>query len=551
MRPLFFAVVTSLGIAGLASAQPGGLSYFIDNKELKVFRSEREKDGTHGLWVTVQFRIHRTNPDGTPGPVTIEVPREEIVVREDGKPVERLDISAPRVGSLTTVLAFDISGSMASNNKIGQAKHAAETFFDKMDANADVGLILFDHKMRTRRGPVRDRTRFGEHRDAIRGLVRGAEPMGGTAYLEATANAVRMLKSTEGTKAVVVMTDGVDMNSSCSLDDVINEARTLGVPVYTIGVGRPGRNDPVSTVLVLDHSGSMNGKANDTDQKTKIEALHDSGSRFIDLMRPGARVSLLPFSSEVELPSDFTANKAELKGKIEALKPAGGTLLYDATYAGIETVVAGGADGKRAVVVLTDGKDEAPGSRRSPELIVERAKEANVPVYMIGLGRKNEINRAVMQDIATRTGGKFFHAESEAELARVFEDLSIDLHDDGIDQESLKRLASETGGKYYPVSDISQLGFIYQSLATELQQTYTATYLSPNSRRDGTASGVEITVERGGRVLSNVAATGYNRHGLVPPEMNTLVYLGLLGILGLLLFLPSGVKRLFSKAAAP
>ena len=101
-----------------------------------------------------------------------------------------------------------------------------------------------------------------------------AKPMGGTAYLQATYEAVDMLGDVPGRRAVVLMTDGVDLNSDVTLREVIKKAQAKDVPVYTLGVGEPGRGEPVTTVLVLDHSGSMADPASDKDSVSKIEALH-------------------------------------------------------------------------------------------------------------------------------------------------------------------------------------------------------------------------------------------------------------------------------------
>src|SRR5206468_3952953 len=139
----------------------------------------------------------------------------------------------------------------------------------------------------------------------------------------------------------------------------------------------------------------------------KMEALKRAAQRFVDLMRPGAKMTVLPFSSEVDKPEPFTTDKAELKKRILALEPLGGTLLYDATFAGVETLEASGEKGRRAVVVLTDGKDESPGSRQSDNAVIERAREVKVPLYMLGLGRPGEINEPVMRKIADNTKGKY------------------------------------------------------------------------------------------------------------------------------------------------
>ena len=74
-----------------------------------------------------------------------------------------------------------------------------------------------------------------------------------------------MLRDIPGRRAVVLMTDGVDLNSKRTQKQVIERAKASHVPIYTIGIGEPGKNEPVTTVLVLDHSGSMAAKASDAD----------------------------------------------------------------------------------------------------------------------------------------------------------------------------------------------------------------------------------------------------------------------------------------------
>jgi VWFA-related protein len=514
-----------------------------------VFASFREVRGSQGLYVTVQFKVLRSDN----GVVATDINKEDIVIEEDGRRVADLEIFQPKAEKLTTVLAMDISGSMesrgqgenAGRRKIDDAKQAARTFLDSLHEKADTGLILFDHEMRSQEKPGTDPARFPEHRQAVRRLIDAAQPGGGTAYLDAASLAIRMIKPFAGRKAVLVMTDGVDMNSKRTLSQVIEEAKTVGVPVYTLGIGDPGKHESVTTVLVLDHSGSMKAKASDKDQLSKIEALHSAASRFVDLMRPNARTTLLPFSTALERPQSFTDDKGGLKARITRLIPEGGTLLYDATLAGIETLIASRAPGKKAVVVLTDGKDEAPGSRHSDQAVIERAKEAGIPLYMLGLGRTDEINETVMKRIAAETGGSYHHAGNQQQLIDLFEKLSIDIHDEGIDEESLKKLAEGTGGKYYPARDVSKLPQLFSDVSEELQSTYTATFRSTRSSHDGTARGIDVKVFQGGRQVSTTGTVDYNVHGVVVPDMDYRIYLVLLVALAGLLGAPAGVRRIY------
>jgi VWFA-related protein len=534
---LFAAVfaLTPGDAVGRDEPSPADYEIVVENV-LPVFR---ERAGRRALFVTVQFKIQQQ------GKAVTDVPAEQIVVEEDGRRVTDLEIFQPRARDLTTVLAIDVSGSMREHGKMNEAKQAAQTFLDRLDPKSDSGLILFDHELRLQEPPARDKARYAAHRAELRRHIDGASPGGGTAYLDAVSEAVRMLKGASGRRAVVVLTDGVDLSSQRTLEQVIAEAKAAEVPVYTLGIGEPGKNESVTTILVLDHSGSMRAKANDADRGSKMQALHVAASRFVDLMRPGAKTTLLPFSSRVETPGPFTTDKVDLKKKIQDLRPAGGTLLYDATYAGIETLVAGRPPGKKAVVVLTDGKDESPGSRHSAEEVIARAKEAGVPLHLLGLGRRREINEPIMRKMAQETGGTYHHAETQQKLFEIFENLSIELHDDGIDEASLKRLAAETGGSYHPARNVSELQLIYSRLADELQTTYVVTFPSQRSSHDGTARGIDVSLWRGGTRISQGGSVDYNVRGVVVPEMDHAVYLGFLAVLALLLALPAGLRGLY------
>ena len=76
-----------------------------------------------------------------------------------------------------------------------------------------MGLILFDHAMRLREPLAGKQEQAPAHREKLRSLIDKAKPLGGTAYLDATVESLQLLKNASGRKAVLVMTDGVDLNS--------------------------------------------------------------------------------------------------------------------------------------------------------------------------------------------------------------------------------------------------------------------------------------------------------------------------------------------------
>src|SRR5208283_4362686 len=163
------------------------------------------------------------------------------------------DLFQPTAESeLTAVLAMDISGSM-EGHRIEQSKAAAQLFLNLLHNKADTGLILFDHELRVKEPPIGDPTQFQKHREEVKRLIEEkAKPMGGTAYLNAAYEAVGMLeKKTTGRRAVVLLTDGIDLNSDKTMEEVIDRAQKAGVQIYTLGIGEPGKGEQVSTVLVL------------------------------------------------------------------------------------------------------------------------------------------------------------------------------------------------------------------------------------------------------------------------------------------------------------
>src|SRR2546423_236410 len=108
MRPtLLFAVGLVLVSAVPAAAQTGAeVPKYRIEIEKAVSSAIRERDGVRARWVSIQFQLRRTADDA----VVTDVPREQIVVEEDGVRVKTLDVHQPRGQKLTVVLAMDVSG---------------------------------------------------------------------------------------------------------------------------------------------------------------------------------------------------------------------------------------------------------------------------------------------------------------------------------------------------------------------------------------------------------------------------------------------------------
>jgi VWFA-related protein len=504
----------------------------------KVEPRSRGNDGKEGRYLAVRFGISAESKDGNANEGDWQ-----IIIEENGKPAAVVPLPEIRtvITDLSVVMAIDTSGSMKEHNRMTMARDAASTFLGNLPQQADCGLVLFDHEVRGTIQPTRDRKLISDR-------IFATEPRGGTAFRDAAMQALTMLQQVPSgrDRALVLVTDGADINSTHTLDDVIREALRLRVRIYTIGIGEPGKFEQVSTALVLDHSGSMELPADENDQATpKIAALHDAGAAFIQMMsEETGRVSLIPFSSRVGAPRAFTNNKLNLKKHIGELKPAGETALFDAVYTGIAALEADGAKGKRAVVAMTDGIDNS--SRRRVEEVIERAKDADIKLYLLGFGRQDEIDHKTMTKMAQETGGEYFHARNKDRLLEIFEKLSIKLHDDGIDEVSLKKLAEATHGEYHPAKEASKLKLILTEVGKTLQrEVREVVFHTLNERLDGSQRQIALRLVRTGSEDTGkiIVETTYQVHGLIVAEMHPFIYVVLLAVLGGLIALPAALRR--------
>lgn len=527
---------------------------FNPNQDVQLL--DKDEHGNAGLFINVRFTI---TLEGSAKLEDLAGADYKLKIEEDGHFMAERDVPRPKaVENLSAVLALDTSGSMKERNRMVQAKSAAQEFLKRLPGRADCGLILFDHEIRQPVLPP------AADRGGLLQQIMAVEPRGGTAYLDAAFHGIGMLAkvSSGREKAVVVMTDGVDLNSQTPLGLVISEALKNKVRIYTIGIGEPGKQERVNTVLVLDRSGSMKPPADELDIVSKIQALHRAGKRFVEIMPSTGFATIIPFSTEVGRPKAFRNDRAELIKLIEELEPGGETALFDAVYAAIGTLEADGSPGKRAVVAMTDGVDNS--SRRRVEEVIERANEARIPLYLLGFGREGELDQKTMQRMAAATNGRYYHAKNQQALLDIFENLSIELHDDGIDELALKKLAGDTGGFYYPAKDVNQLKLILEQVSEQItQKRYDVTFKSRRQVNDGTARNVALKLVRRGEVVSNpaggkiegteqvvtTAKGGYQVHGVVVAELNHLVYLGILLVICLLIALPAMLSRVAGATA--
>ena len=165
---------------------------------------------------------------------------------------------------------------------------------------------------------------------------------------------------------------------------------------------------PVHLQVMLDVSASMVDRLGTARQAAL--------GLFQSEITPRDRAALVTFNDHPYLASDFTNDPVKLAGSLAGLKAERGTALYDALVFGLYYL--NGIKGQRALLLLSDGKDES--SRFSFEQALEYAQRSGVAIYSIGLGRQTGPAKRALSRLAAQTGGSSFFISSVGELAGVY-----------------------------------------------------------------------------------------------------------------------------------
>ena len=177
------------------------------------------------------------------------------------------------------------------------------------------------------------------------------------------------------------------------------------------------RELPVRLGVVVDTSGSM--------EKTLPEVQRVVLGFLRDLLRPVDRAFIIAFSDRPALLQGFTSDFGAMERALIALRPDRATALYDAGIYGLFQF--SGVRGRKAMVVLTDGEDNA--SKNTYDRVFDYAQRSGVIVYTIGIDLPMTKIRPRSQAgrLARATGGEAFFLTSKESLASVYEQINREL----------------------------------------------------------------------------------------------------------------------------
>jgi Ca-activated chloride channel family protein len=210
---------------------------------------------------------------------------------------------------------------------------------------------------------------------------------------------------------------------------------------------------PITVVVMLDTSASMT---------LALDLLKRAAEQFLLRLLPDDRAIVGAFNDKIQFASELTGDRDALIGSLDDLQFGNPTRLYDAIDASLDELK--GIEGRRVVLVFTDGEDTA--SKVGLGRVLDRAREDEVMVYAIGLEGEMNFNG---RRVRTRP------------------------------DRGLKRLADETGGGYFELDDTASLGPTFTRVAQELHSQYLLGFAPGQS--DGKIHKLETKVSKPGLLV--------------------------------------------------
>jgi len=237
-----------------------------------------------------------------------------------------------------------------------------------------------------------------------------------------------------------------DLNAS---DFVVKEDGNVVAPRL-----QSGADDPISIGMALDTSASM---------KIAMTEVIDYANEFVQHgLGDNDQTFVVAFDEEPRLVQPLTRNREELSAAIFDLSANGGTAIWDAVLYSLQNFH--GVPGKRALVVFTDGDNNAGSSTESGAL--QYAREIGVPVYVVQIftGRFENLemtsNENRIDSLAKSTGGAFFRFTSKKDLPHIFSQIRDDTRGQYLltyvsrstrPRDELRRITVEVPGKHVNV----------------------------------------------------------------------------------------------------
>jgi len=264
--------------------------------------------------------------------------------------------------------------------------------------------------------------------------------------------------------------------------------------------------EPASVALVIDASPSV---LRDSDEMKRAALALVEGLAAVD------QVAVVDFSAHTYLQTDFASDRELIRRGIDRvdvhqlLGDVGGSNIYQAVYLTAAKVFLGGREGRKAIVLLTDGQDSGLGLTLDPATAVPRPGQPN--------------NRLTFEDLARSLAAADIQifAVSTENRPKIMTPEWLASHQDGTLLVSdapksgvpaytlyLAELVRRSGGQLYFLRDSTTLTDIFRRIAQRIGAEYTLGYYpeaSPANHAGWHRLRVEIISHPGATIIHRAA----------------------------------------------
>ncbi len=238
----------------------------IDGEEVTATLETREIHVDLELDLELQQLYVTVTRDGSR---ILDLEREDFEILDDRKKQTMVTFEGGDV-PLTGVLLVDTSLSM-KGRRLASALEGAGTFVREMDELDEAMALLFSDQ-------IERATAFTSDPATLSTELEGVEARGGTALNDHLYLALQLLEARQGRRVIILLSDGVDVESALQMKDVAWKAGRGQVLVYWI---RP--RDSSATEVISWSSSWRNGKRHREEYDGLLRVVSESGGRILEI----------------------------------------------------------------------------------------------------------------------------------------------------------------------------------------------------------------------------------------------------------------------------
>jgi Ca-activated chloride channel family protein len=250
--------------------------------------------------------------------------------------------------------------------------------------------------------------------------------------------------------------------------------------VYELNIN--GLKPVKNIVLIIDNSGSM-------EETDPTAARYEAAKNLIHEMDSDKEVAIILFNDKVDLLQPFVrlrdqSIKDEVISHLDGIDPTnGGTDIGLALAKSMEQITQQDGSKRGAMaILLSDGYSDVNREEALRDYIASGTK-----VNTIGLDLRTQQSSGLLQDIANRTGGRYYDVSDSANVSMVFQQIY-----NNIDGRTLltERVGSVEGSTYYMILRIFLLILLGTALGLSLGILFDNRHLAKSFSIGGAVAGM-------------------------------------------------------------